>query len=475
MSWKLKIGSYIIDAADTGSTSTTTGAVLGWDPETAFKPTVSATQFNWPEFWIYLTAPDAATLKTRIEEVANALNTVDGQTVILEEDGGTTVLEMKSTDWPQVTGSMDIDIGDTTAKIIVTNITGTRPGGVSGGGADEPGQIGAITWQYEITSGGLAGLTASATFGPTTSPSKGARENAEAWRFKLLDKNNFPSFVGDSFRQVDALFNLDVTPEQATITEASYNPCTCTLIMRERPKGVTLPDEILSCDAKATVVPRKPLNTDSGHLHGYDVVFAGSLTIKIQGNTAWESAETSVTQAETYTKLLDAANSLNTDFLARYTKFLFTQLGEPTIDIDTVNGVCSFSFKYTTADRILQWDEVIVVRNQARKIYDDLTDGQTFVHEQAGGDLRTLQHSLSTQVIGSPQPFKPLKLPKQWDQLDATQNHDVGVEFDSGVIVYSTNATRSYRWVQDSPSAGGAGIRSGGGSFNKQTVGDGIL
>lgn len=478
MTWKLEIGSYVLDTANVGSSSTTSGAILGWNPEEGWEPTIAGDQFIWPEFWIYIEPQaSAAVLEAAIKEIQDTFNSINGKNVTLKDQNGDTILEMKAVEWPEVVAVARVDPGDRTAKIVIESITGSRPGGVSGGSADEPGQIGALSWSYEISSGGLAALVANGTFGPIDGGA-GARQNAEAWRFKLLSSSNYPSFLKNTFRQVDAMFMMDQQPEQAAIGEASFNPCTCTIMFRELPADVAsaLPNEVIACDAKTTMVPRPPLNTEANQDPGHDLVLSGTITLKIQGSTSWEPGETRATQQQTYDKLKAAAEALRTDFFTRYARFQITQLGEGTIDIDSVAGVCGFQFKFTTAEKILKWDENLTIRNQARKIYDEITDGSTVVHEQAGGDLRTLTHEFSVISIGSPVPYNPPTLQSQWDQFDAAQDYDAKFDHGEGTILHHVRGSTAWRWVQETPQqAQNRGRSTANRSFDKGSIANGRI
>lgn len=478
MAWTIEIGTYILDTADVASTSTTTDLVLGFNPapDSVFAPSISGDSFAWPDFWVFLSAPDSATLKTRIEELQAQIETLSGKTIIVKNDAGVAVMSMDAGNWPEAFGTIQADLGDTTAFIVVQGITGTRPGAVSGGGGgDEEGQIDAITWKYEIATGGLAGLAAIGLFGPTAG--KGARENAEAWREKMKTVGNYPDFMSDGLRQVDALFNMDQQANQTAITEASFNPCECVLMFRELPSSVagSWPDLLQSCDAVARMVANPPLDNESGEDPGYTLVFGGTITAKVEGSTSWNGSETKLSAQDTYQTLLDGAELLKADFMARYHKFQLTEIEEPTIDIDVVGGVCGFAYSFTTVDKVIAWEERTTLTNIARKIYDEVTDGSTIVHEQAGGDLRVLTHQMTVTSLFTPVAYKAPKLSKNWDQTQGSQDSDIDKRSNNGTPTWVTNGSRTWRWVQATPSSAGAGQRSSQSSFSKNTVGSGLI
>lgn len=454
---RLYIGSYVIDSADTGSSSTTSGVQLDLEPDDPVRPAIQGNEYRWPIMYANVTAASESALKTSVDAVVDAIRNCQGKTVKYEETNGTTLFEMASTLWPQARGDVEIEQGQLTAQIAFSFI-GAQAGPVSGGAADEPGQIAPQNWQYEISGSGVAGMIATCSFGPTISGGSitaGARENAVAWINKLRTTSNYPSWLGTAFRQVDAVVEFDQKQNLATVAESSYDPASVTIFFAELDSTLaadsTFDANVQRLEWSVTPNERPPLNKRSGAVSGFDITLSINFTLKTEGNTAFNSSESALADAAVYQKALDVTTAVTTMFKAVYSSMAVVRLGEPVVSIDPTSGLCVVAVRYIGNTTVLEWQESALLSNVAQKVHSRATDGSDWKYEMEGGPIRTLAHNLRIVSIGSPVLYKPPTLSSNWDELQSDSEPKTEAAFSDGTVQFMTFGQKMWRYVNPGP------------------------
>lgn len=465
---RLKIGSYIIDAADTGSTSTTSGVQLDLIGDDPLRPQIEGTEYRWPIMAANVTAASQSALKTAVDAVVTAIRNVQGVTVIYEETSGTTLFEMSNTVWPQAEASVEINQSDLTAYVVFSFI-GRQVGPVSGGAGDEPGLLQPINWQYQVSAGGIAGMIATASFGPTVSGGSitaGARQNAVAWINKLRNTANYPAWLSSAFRMVDNVTEFDQKQNQGTVGESSYDPAQVTLMFAELPSslagGSAFSADVQKIEWGVTMNDRPPLNRRSGANAGFDLTLNINFILRTEGNTTFNSSESSLADNAIYAKAEAVAAAVITVFETIYASLTLAKLGKPTLSIDPTSGVATATVRYYGDVTIVSWEERALLSNVAQKVFSRATDGSDWKYELEGGPLRMLTHTLTIVSIGSPVLYKPPTLGNDWDELQTDSEPKTEAAYSDGQIQFSTFGQKVWRYVNPGPGSHGAGASTVG-------------
>lgn len=455
---RLKIGSYVLDSADSSSTSTTSGVTFELDGDDPLAPQINNGEFNWPVMYAHVTAANEGALKTAVDTVVEKINQCAGLAIIYEETSGTTLFEMHPNIWPEAESETRVDYGQTEADIAF-GIRGLRPSALTAGSGDEPGQR-SINWQYEITAGGIGGMICTAEFGPTlsgTAVTAGARENALAFINKMDNSSNYPAWLDTSFRRVQALIEFDQKGNQSTVGESSYDPCVAVLQFRELDSTLAAdaswPDEASGATWSVNMEPRDPLNVRSTQRDaGFNMELVGTVQLKTEGSTTFNSSETSLSDGNVYQNALSAVNAIVTQFRAIYTTFLLTQMGSPRIDVDAISGLCGFAVTFTSTAGILQWEEDGDVRNTWPKVYSRASDGTDWRYSNEGGPVKLTTHSLMIVSLNTPRPYRPPAfLARDWDEVEIGATPTVeAADAGNETTIYTTKGDSVWRYLQKS-------------------------
>lgn len=459
----LTVGSYILDEADSGSTSSTSGCQLDIgeadDPD-FMTPEIEddtagsgASEYRWPIFHAVVTAASVAALKTAVDAVEAGIMNCSGKTITLASSGST-LFTMSDTVFPQCTASVKKEYDELRCDIAFSFI-GKRAGTPATGAASETGQVGAITWQYEISAGGLAGMVATAVF---AAGAGGARTNANTWVNKLRNTGNYPAWLSTAFRMVGAVIEFDQKANEASISETSYDPSRVTLTFRELAASLAAdsnwPSTVLAANWNVAMTERKPLNQRAGGAAGFDLVLFGDLTCKTEGNVTFNASETSLADGAIYAAANTAVTSIISQFRTVYASLALTQWGSPVLNIDEVQGIVGFAVHFTANANVLEWEETCIIRNIFQKVWSRASDGSDWVYEKKGGPIRTCTHSLRIVGVSAPQPYRPPTLNSNWDEVDAGIEPTIRLKHNNGAIEYHTAGEKTWRYVNPGPTDG---------------------
>lgn len=476
---RLHIDSYIIDSADTSSSSTTAGVKLALDEAEPLTPTIEGNEYRWPIMYAYVTAANEGALKTALDALEQAVRNCSGLTIKFEETNGTTLKQMHANLWPQAEAAFEVEQGDTTAEVAFS-FTGRQAGPVAAGAADEPGIVGNVVWSYSLLPGGSGAMTAQAVFGPTMSGdtvSAGTRQNALAWINKLANTANFPPFLATTFRRIGAPeIEFDQRLNVAALTEADYNPCLVTQVFAELQPTLAAMSAFASgverINTGSAVEPRSPLPGRAGQKPGFDLVLFGDFTLKVMGNTTFNASDTRIADTALKAKADEVALACTILFESVYNSMNLVRWNAPLVSIDFTTGLCTFNVRYTGDGGILEWDESTQLTNVDQKIFARATDGTDWEFEMKGGPIRLLVHTLRV-VSSSPVTYRKPSLGKDWSRMEAVAEPITKLRFtDDGNAQYVTVGSVTYRYVNPSKGANAGNVRN---SFNADSVGNGHL
>ena len=480
---RLYVGSYILDSADTSSSSTTSGVQLDLDwedplsPEIEDQPDGAGSDYRWPLFYAIVTAANEGALKTAVDAVRAAVENCSGKTITYEETNGTTLFTMASTDWPQCTGRCVVEQGQLTAEIAFSFI-GRRAGTAGTGAADAQGQVGPITWEYERSPGGLAGMIVRAVFKATSGT--GARANAVTWINAITNPSNYATkapWLNSAFRALSPIVEFDQSANLATVAETSYDPARVTLTFRELHSTLAAdaawPTQALSGNWNVGLTERGAMNERAGSEAGFDVTLFGDVTLKSQGNTTFNSSETKLTDAELYANGLAAVNVIISHFRTVYAFMQLIQMGQATINIDAVQGVAGFTVRFLGGTNVLEWEEHCTVKNVQAKVRSRSTDGSHWKYEMAGGPDRICRHTLRMVAL-TPLPYRAPSLNTNWDEDEAELEPTITLKHNNGQVEYHTFGSKQWTYMNSGPT-GGQGYTSTLIPRTIDAIGDGLI
>lgn len=484
---RLYIGSHIIDGAESGSSSTTSGVMLDvGDLDAPVITQQSVNEKRWPQMYAVVTAASESACRTAVLATEAAIRNCQGKDIKYERTNGTTLFDMLATEWPFAEGECVTEYGQNglTAEIAFSFI-GRQSGPVSGGAADEPGLTSPIEWQYQQSGGGIAGMVAQATFGPTIaagSITAGARQNALAWINKLRNTANYATacpWLSTAFRMLEPTIEFGQKQNLATVAESSYDPALVTLTFAELPATLaaitaTFDANVVKVDFNAVEGNRAPLPGRAGALPGTDVTLSGSFTLKTESNTTWNSSDTSLADAAIIGKAADVAAGCVTMFQAVYGPRLgLVQFGKTQVNVDPTSGVGTFSAYFAGDVTIFEWEEKTNLRNIEQKVHSRATDGSDWKYEMKGGPLRILEHSLRI-VASTLVAYRQPALSGDWDRLEGGAEPNTDMKFNDGAVQWVTTGSNVWRYVNPGPGPNGSGSVTGAG-FTVDSVGQGIV
>ena len=413
---RLKIGTYIIDAAESSSTSTTTGCKLLADSSRGRE--AEPLGLEWEEasdravvtFSVHVVRDTVANLLTSRDALANAINQGSGDVVIESESGTTLKTFALSTGlYTSMNGQCTIRDGELDCLIEAT-ITLERSLQAMVGGTDmvenPTGLVDAVRWRATRDTQGRLNIEVGAQFKDTTGPSVTARVNANVWIAALRALTSKPDFLpaADYLRVVND--NVDFTI--ADTAAASSGIATATVQLRETPDGLSaLTPRIRDV---GYLIDVRPLQIDQrGGTPGSLITLTASLYTKTHGNVTYDTSDTEpvdLTDEEADT----AIGIIKTQALARIGTIGGTSPIEISREKSRSHGgdiLCTIIF-YHEGSGVIDWQEE--VRHNATDGAAIVTDckGKDRVYPDAGKGVEMVFHALSVRsVTGIPSYIAP--------------------------------------------------------------------
>ena len=412
---RIKIGSHIIDAAESSSASTTVGTKLLADSSRGRE--APPLGLEWEEsstgatvtFSVHVTAASVGALLTARDALTNAITFGSGD-VIIESESGTT-LKTFAISTGLYTGMNAVCIvrdGELDCIVEVT-INLERSLQSLAGGTDTienpTGLVDAVRWRATRDTQGRLNIEVGAQFKDTSGPVS-ARVNANVWVAALRALTSKPDWLPavDYMRVVND--NVDFT--LADTGSASSGVATATVQLRETPDGLSaLTPRIRDV---GYLIDVRPLQLDQrAGLAGSLITLTAMLYTKTHGNTTYDSSDTEpvdLTDEEADT----AIGIIKTQALARIGTIGGTSPIEISREKSRSHGgdiQCAIVF-YHEGSGVIDWQEEI--RHHATDGAAIVTDckGKDWVYPDAGKGVEMIFHALSIRsVTGVPSYVAP--------------------------------------------------------------------
>jgi hypothetical protein len=364
MSVRLKVGSYIVDAAESGSTSTTAGARLlqgdslsGGAPGLHYSQSRNAATLLVP---VVVDAANTAALKAAVDAVVLAMLANANADIVYEYSAGSTLADWKVSDgsWSRIEGEVaDIDWGDENA-LILFRFDMQRAGVASSGAGDPVDAITPVFWNFGLDSNGLGSCSGTCTFE--------SRADAAAWVVKMRDGTGWPAWIGTQFRFATAIYQKEQQQNQASpVPDTAFTPATVTVVLSALPSafaGNSAFDNVVSIEYDAVKSARAPQDENSGEDPGYDITIAGTLQFKTEVDATYDAGDTSQTAGSGLkAAALACLDAIESDAKARLGETWF-RASEPVLTVKE-SGLVVFNIACMTGDsgRITEWNESLQI------------------------------------------------------------------------------------------------------------------
>lgn len=439
---RLIIGTGIIDSKETGGTSTIAGAIFAFPLDGVIARTTEDAE-EIP-FKVRVVANSTADAVARVQDVLDLLDTMATEGVIVEYDGGSTLIELDPALVAGLTYDTEVHYTEKGAEILVTvrgqridaNATGT------GGWQIQRATSGRVFVVGELSYNSLADAVADVAL-----MKSGA--SRPAWMPTSC------RVVQDDVQAAKAQGNLN------GMAATNFRPALATVAWEQMPSHLANSSAFNSVKrAKWTVnaKPRDPLNTRARNRTGLDVEINATLEFKTEQATAYDSADPAgITGAAMHAAALACAQVIKQEAEAR-SGTRITILADTGRQVTGEDGVYNITLIGVTegASRVLSWNETEVYEETFRGQFIECSDGGEWEFEHSGGDLRTVQHSLEIVSLGAPRGYMaPLSITgPNWRRVylgdEPPQSFDAGTQ---GARQFRRAFRRNYRYVN--PKGGG--------------------
>lgn len=436
MAVRLKVGSYIIDAAESGSTSTTTGVRLLTNTSPGMRVSVgqSEAQVIVP---IQVVRDTTANLKTSVDALVAALTATVNADLVLEYTSGSTLASflVSTGAWSRVTARCDVDYGSNEALILAT-FTAERIAPATGSAGDATDSLGPLEWNFGLDSNGRASAVGVVTFQ--------TRTDATAW-VQLVRSGTRPAWMASAMRFTTAGWSFQQQPNQGSpVPEGAYTPCIATAVFRALPSALAGSGAFTNInDVEYTVLikARPPVAEEAGAAPGYDVTISGSIQMKTEADATWDSNDTTTVAAGSVKSTARSAiDAIVSDAQTR-AGTSFTRMDEPELAIGGTRGEVAFVVTAVAdlPNGILSWEETTTLKRITRNRRIDGTKG-TRVFKHPNGSLWKCFHTLAITALSLPSYAPPPFITSDtWDEDEYTPGKPV--------VSISSNGTRLYTIV----------------------------
>lgn len=289
MSQRLKIGSYILDAAETSSTSNTTGCRLVTE-----KPGL-----NWSEsrtgaqvrLFVQIARDTTANYVASRDALVNALTKTVNADIVFESAPGTTFKSwlVSTAAWSRVSCQVaEIDEYDTHGlALVIIDIERVAP--ATGSAGDPQGNLDGIRWDFALEVQGKAACTATGLFD--------TKANAKEWAKLMRSGAAWPDWINTTTaRFVTPVYSYPQQPNQADpVPEEAYTPCQVTVLINMLPSAWaadTAFDNVIDGDCEMAVRSRARLPQEANAKPGLDVIISGRLQFKTEIDDTFDANDT---------------------------------------------------------------------------------------------------------------------------------------------------------------------------------------
>ena len=234
---------------------------------------------------------------------------------------------------------------------------------------------------------------------------------------------------------------------------SSFTQIKLTVQFREIPSQVASSWPALVQDANygVSAIESGPIDSRSGQsLPSINLVLSGSFTVKTEGNTTFDSADTKVAPGDIYAKALLAAAEIISHHTLVYASLSPTQVTDPTISIDMVTGVTAFSVVYETQN-VLEWQESWTLKNEEPSVVSRDASGRDWLYEPNGGSVITLSHTLFARTLSSPVGYRRPSLSNDWYRIDTEVPAVTARRSSNGTLYHESSGSSTWRYLNPTP------------------------
>lgn len=415
MAARLKIGTYILDAAKTGSTSTTTGArLLTSEDGPGFKWKEDREGFELVCFVVLDGISGAASVKTAVDAIVAAVTRTVQADVVLESAAGTTIKTWTVSDnvFQKIVGAVEVDEVLNGALIMIA-LRGDRLGVASGSAGDTANAIDPHEWSFALDSNGRAGVNGTGKF--TT------RAAANTW-VQALRSGTRPAWMHANMRFVTVVWGFEQQLNQVSpVPETAYTPCVVTAVFKMLPASLAASSaftNVVDVDYECSGRPRGPIDEEAGVTAGYDITVSGIIQFKTEADATWSASDTTYVATGAIKAAAEACiTAIEADAKTRR-GLAWQRLGEPEI-IVTTRGEVSFVLTAISGDsgRIISWSEEVEIERTFRGRIVAGTKGERKYPHKLGRSTR-VTHKLTVTGFGLAA-YKPLPfITDAWEELE---------------------------------------------------------
>lgn len=449
MSVRVKVGSAILDAAETGSTSTITGVRLltNEGPGLKIMEGPSSAQIIVP---LQVSRSSTADLKTSVDALVALLTaTVNADLVIEYASGSTLTSFLVSTGaWSRITCECVRDYGEKDCLILAT-FTAERIAPATGSAGDATDSLGPLEWTFGLDSNGRASVVGSVTFQ--------TRQDATAW-VQLVRSGTRPAWMSSAMRFTTAGWSFQQQPNQGSpVPESAYTPCIASAVFRALPAALAGSSSfaaINDVEYTSTAKARAPVPQQAGGAPGFDVIISGSLQMKMEADATWDSADTTTVAAGAVkSTALAAIETIISDAQSRMGR-TFTRLDEPELAVGGTRGEVTFVVTAVAdlPNGVLSWQETVTLKRITQNRRASGSRMRVFPHK--GGPLWKCFHSLAITSLNLVSYTPPAFInATNWDEDEYTPGQPQVDFTSSGARIYTIVGSGEWTRVGTDPEA----------------------
>jgi len=459
---RLKIGSYIIDSAPSGSTSTTTGVrLLGERPGIRWGEGRAEATILVP---IQISRDTKANYTTSRDALVAALTRTVNADVVYESEAGTMFKDwlVSTNAWQRVECSVELedesDNGNEVTGLALAVITVSRIAPTTGSDGDPEGSLDGIEWDFAGEgSGRCAGVTGIAYFDSKT--------NAAAWVQAIRSGSGWPDWIDASkARFATFSYKLPQQPNQPDpVPDTGYSPVPAVVYLTVLPSawaGSSAFDDVIDGNCEMTVRPRGRLQLEANARPGLEVLFTGHLQFKVDDASEFDSNDTSfVGPGDVKSKALACIEVMKEDLQQRR-DIEFEYVDDIELHPTGRSGEVRFTaVALAEFDGVFEFAEDVVFESTPRDKLLEGNKGSVVMRSKLGPLLRCIQTG-AARALTTIEPTPPAFIDDTWfNELWRTRRPVVKPPHDEGMTMVETSWDG--RWIKLSSDGGG-----GGGAFN---------
>lgn len=340
--------------------------------------------------------------------------------------------------------------------VAAVTLTAERAGTASGSTGDVADAIDPLEWDYAQSVGGLARCAVTGVFKKRTS--------AVGFVQSLRDGSNLPGFLPAATWQFTAqpVYKFEQQLNQASpVGETAFTPCRVTVFMSELPASMASTMKSNKCkdfSYRAQMRPAEPLNANAGHSPGHEITISGTMSFQIEGNTSFDSADTTGNGRQTEAQLKTAAqamiDAIKTNAETRL-GLTFNKLGQ-SLDVAGESGDVAFALTGITGSpsRITSWIETVTANFAFQGEIFTLATGAQGTEGNKAGEAITIDHRLDVVALGAVAYRKPgLVQGDRWLRLELGHKDPVIEPSEGGPTKYTYGWHVFWKYLADGSTA----------------------